>query len=433
MFYLLKFLKRRFKKNKLTIIAFLILTSTILLIYLHKRDLDLNKRLKSSLNNNTRLSDFFKPDDYDVCLNNKENLIIDDEYSVKKQVLILTRHSSKSDLFTNLTKIFKYTRIKFERSNDVYFYSKNVGVIVFEDYEDYLYTRDNKKLKSYLIENNIGVIVFNTLINEEDHKELIISNCTLNDEDFVEKFLHVTKFNKQIINIDKKISKYNEKFEAIFFDKQAKTILKCSSKSIVQQILFVNNFNNIRHVFISLNNLNSIWILKLLLIDSIRYLSKGEIDIGLKRHIQIDIDDTFVAPTGSRMIAEDVYEMLRLQEELSKNYFYHNNYKFKFNLGYCGFYYQTGNKFENEADELLIENKDKFYWFDYKYYSFQIGIKIIIFFEHRFDHTFKHLKTNFLNESSLIEQFEENLKFAKLHHIPMDTNYSVRLYRIKFY
>jgi hypothetical protein len=407
MFYLLKFLKRRFKRNKSIIIAFLILTSTILLIFLYKKDLDLNKRLKSSLFSN-RISDYVKPSDY-VCLNKKEDIIIDDdEFSIKKQVLILTRQNLKSELFTNLTKIFKYTRIKFERSNDINYYSRNIGVIIFEDYEDYLYTRDNKKLKHYLIENNVGVIVFNTL-NEDNQTELEISNCTLNDENnddnFMKNFLHITKFNKQIVNIDKKVSQYNEKFESLFFDKEAKPVLKCSSNSIAHEMLFVNNFNNIKHVFISLNNVNPIWILKLLFIDSIRYLSNGEIDIGLKRYIQIDIDDTFVAPTGSRMVTEDVYEMLRLQDELSKNYFYHNTYKFRFNLGYCGFYYQSGNRFENAADQLLIENKHKFYWFD---------------------HTFKHLKTNFLNESQLREQFEENLKFAKFHHIPIDSNYSVR-------
>ncbi len=52
----------------------------------------------------------------------------------------------------------------------------------------------------------------------------------------------------------------------------------------------------------------------------------------------------------------------------------------------------------------FIELKENFYWFD---------------------HTWAHLKAHTLNESSLREQLIENLKFAKLHGIPLGSNYSV--------
>lgn len=409
--FFLKFIRRRFKKNKTFIISVFIFFSTLLLVLLYKRDFDLNKQLKSSFNKRLRRFDYLKPNDF-VCLNNNKNrgntlYEDDDEISVvRKQVLILTKDNSKSELSANLTKIFKYTRIKFERSNDVNFTSRNIGLIIFENYKEYLYTKDNKRFKRYLIENNVGLMVFNIENNNEDDNksELEIFNCTLSKDKFVEKFLHVMKLNRQTVQVNKKISKHNEQFQSLFFNRQAKSLLECSTNLIDQHIMFVNNLNNIRHVFISLTSLNHIWMLKLLFIDSIRYLSGGAISISLKRYIQIDIDDTFVAPTGTRMIPEDVYEMLRLQDELSTNYFYHNTHGFKFNLGYCGYYYQSGSMIENEADRLLIEKKDNFYWFD---------------------HTFKHLKTNFLNESSLREQFEENLKFAKLYHLPIGSNYSV--------
>ena len=53
---------------------------------------------------------------------------------------------------------------------------------------------------------------------------------------------------------------------------------------------------------------------------------------------------------------------------------------------------------------FFSEHKDKFYWFD---------------------HTWRHYKTNLLDEKSLRKQFSDNRKFAKFYNIPIDYNYSV--------
>ena len=116
----------------------------------------------------------------------------------------------------------------------------------------------------------------------------------------------------------------------------------------------MNENDNIKSVFISLDDFNAIWLLKLLFIDAMRYATNRNIDLGLERYIQIDIDDVFVGGVDTRMIPEDVDELVRLQDELSQNFFTHNNHGFKFNLGYCGYFYLLGNEIENEGDKKFI-------------------------------------------------------------------------------
>ena len=81
--------------------------------------------------------------------------------------------------------------------------------------------------------------------------------------------------------------------------------------------MYVNIIDDIRHTFISISIIDDIWLLKSLFIDSIRYLSNGDIDIGLKRYVQIDIDDIFAV----KMFPEDAVEIIKLQNDLSKKYF----------------------------------------------------------------------------------------------------------------
>ena len=156
----------------------------------------------------------------------------------------------------------------------------------------------------------------------------------------------MTKFNTQPFEIKKSL-KYNKEFNSLFFSKEtSKSILKCNN----EEIMYVNIIDDIRHTFISISIIDDIWLLKSLFIDSIRYLSNGDIDIGLKRYVQIDIDDIFV----SKMVPEDVFELIKLQEDLSSQYFNNNQHKFKFVIGFSGKLYQNRNGSENEGDRLLI-------------------------------------------------------------------------------
>ena len=48
------------------------------------------------------------------------------------------------------------------------------------------------------------------------------------------------------------------------------------------------------------------WLYQLVLVDALNVISDGQLGFGLKRHVQIDIDDIFVGKTGRRIIKEDV-------------------------------------------------------------------------------------------------------------------------------
>lgn len=49
------------------------------------------------------------------------------------------------------------------------------------------------------------------------------------------------------------------------------------------------------------------WLHRLLLLDSLSYLSKGLLSISLERQVLVDIDDIFVGESGIRMWKEDVH------------------------------------------------------------------------------------------------------------------------------
>jgi hypothetical protein len=179
-----------------------------------------------------------------------------------------------------------------------------------------------------------------------------INECHLNNDPFLINFLHITKFNTKPIEMNTTI-KVNKDFKNLFYSKSfSKSILKCNTnqKQISEEILFFDKKDNIQHVYVCIELIDNIWLLKSLFIDSIRYLTNAEIDIGLKRYVQIDIDDVFV----SKMYPEDFNDLLSLQNELSQKYFKNNDYKIKFVIGFSGKKYQLANQFENLGDSLFI-------------------------------------------------------------------------------
>ena len=267
----------------------------------------------------------------------------------KNEVLIETQ-SNTTSLFNSLLKILISTRIKYKISNEIEkLVSNQTALVIFHDYHDYVDAWKNSTFISYLVANEIGVIVFN-----RGNDVVEIADCKLNDENFMENFLFVTRFNTQSIKINKKLT-HNSQFKSMFFNDQSMAIIKCeTSGGEPIPALFLNVVNQVKHVFFNLNSFNEIWLLKLLFIDSLRYLTNGIVDFGLKRFVQIDIDELFYSLTGTRMEPDDVVELSRLQEELSNNYFQQT---FKFNLGFSGAFYQADNK----ADQLFI-GKESFFF-----------------------------------------------------------------------
>jgi hypothetical protein len=256
---------------------------------------------------------------------------------IKNKSIIFIYSQNENDILTNDLKCMLYSmRIELKIGID-YVNTKKISIIIFKNYNDYLIVFDTK-FQNYLLYNKIGVIVFNGVDKGENIK---IDECKLNDKnfDFMINFLHLTKFTTQSIIVEKQV-KHNKIFEKLFYNEknfQSKSLLKCSiNEGYVEDLIFINEINNIKHVFVSLISLDDVWLSKLLLIDSFRYLSNNELETGLNRYIQIDIDDIFMV---NKMIPEDVHEMIRFQNEFTNRYFIHNNYKFKFTIGYSAFYF----------------------------------------------------------------------------------------------
>jgi hypothetical protein len=251
-----------------------------------------------------------------------------------KQILLLQKNQ-------NIEKILVSLRIKYRVKRNIGNYLNKTSLIIFDNTDSYF------KYKN-LINDQIGVIVLNSK-SKSNQNEIFISNCYLIDE-FLNEFLIITKFNKESIKINKTI-KFDEKFNDLFYNVSKydpKSILKCENKETnqVYDFLFTIKINQTKHVFISYDNFDNIWLLKPLFLDSIKYLSNNLIEISPRRYVLVDIDDVFLNKVNS----SDVLEMVRLQDKLTKSYFNHNEYKFKLNLGF------NGKKFNNNnnGDTNLI-------------------------------------------------------------------------------
>lgn len=97
------------------------------------------------------------------------------------------------------------------------------------------------------------------------------------------------------------------------------------------------------------------WLHKLLLLDSLSYLSHGQLSLSLNRMILVDVDDIFVGEKGTRLRKDDVMALLATQQRIQALV-----PGFKFNLGFSGKYFHHGTAEENLGDDMLLENVDRY-------------------------------------------------------------------------
>ncbi|CAF0881601.1 unnamed protein product [Adineta steineri] len=189
--------------------------------------------------------------------------------------------------------------------------------------------------------------------------------------------------------------------------------LEISHDDSTSTIVYVKNkitFEKINLMIISEENkiylsecLYNHWFIWPLFMDILRYLTSNIYDYhGLKRYIQIDIDDIFLGEKSNDYLKSNDIQALIRSQLFIQNYIKN----FRYRLGFCGYYYSNSNNNEvNESNRLLIKEKDNFIWFH---------------------HTWKHEKlTNINNKISLISSTKTNLAFAQKHKLPLDSNYVV--------
>lgn len=108
------------------------------------------------------------------------------------------------------------------------------------------------------------------------------------------------------------------------------------------------------------------WLHRLLFLDSLSYLSHGQLSLSLERLILVDIDDIFVGEVGMRLKPNDVKDLIAVQSRIQSMV-----PGFKFNLGFSGKYFHHGDPEEDKGDDLLLENTDKFMWFSHMWNHIQ--------------------------------------------------------------
>ncbi|CAF0820411.1 unnamed protein product [Brachionus calyciflorus] len=332
---------------------------------------------------------------------------IDQNFSNKNQILIFTTSKSSSQI-TFIIKIIEWIKFDFKilflkPQSNVNKAFKNLKIndsnssiyslFIFESI-DLFESIINRECLDYLINSaklyKIGFIFLNKNFNFKTQK------CALNRE--LERFYVTTKF-----SIDKNFyvntQNNDESFGALNskWDHSTRVIL-CDSKNT---ILKNQNDNCMRFIDFKINLEN---IKSSVILDILNYASYERVNLGLERFVQIDIDDIFVGQSGLRIKSNDVNELVNFQDYLNQNYFVHSSEKFKFNLGFSGYYFCSGNEEEINGDKLLIEKRKFFTWFD---------------------HTWSHYQPHLLNSSLLNEQLYFNFDFARKYDLNTDTFYAV--------
>uniref|UniRef100_A0A8R1IPM3 HSNSD domain-containing protein n=1 Tax=Caenorhabditis japonica TaxID=281687 RepID=A0A8R1IPM3_CAEJA len=89
---------------------------------------------------------------------------------------------------------------------------------------------------------------------------------------------------------------------------------------------------------------------KMVFLDSLWWAMGDEKSVSMDRFIQVDIDDVFVGAQGTRIVEEDVRQLITAQHEFQSKYVEN----FQFMLGFSGSYFRNGDELEDRGDELLI-------------------------------------------------------------------------------
>ncbi|KAF5297737.1 hypothetical protein FQR65_LT09911 [Abscondita terminalis] len=328
-----------------------------------------------------------------------------------------------SKLGREIAELLVYTRIKYkvEVSGKSLPVLTNLdkgryGVIVFENFNKYL-QMDNwnrELLDKYCREYMVGVIGFinpseETLIGAQlkGFPLFIYTNLKLKDAGLnaASQILRLARAGETawgtLPGDDWTIFKANHStYEPLEWahrdaDYHADGVIRTPLPTIIQDH---GLFDNIQRVIFGSGL--KFWLHRLLFLDSLSYLSHGQLSLSLDRLFLVDIDDIFVGEVGTRLKPDDVKALLATQERIQNMIV-----GFKFNLGFSGKYFHHGNNEEDKGDDLILENIDKFMWFS-----------------HMWNHQQPHLYDNL---TQLTEDMLLNKNFAKEKCIPVDSGYSV--------
>ena len=129
-------------------------------------------------------------------------------------------------------------------------------------------------------------------------------------------------------------------------------------------IVIEDKDSDIAKILIGGSHVLHFWFMKLVFIDALHFLTRGEVSFPLTRYVLVDIDDIFVG--AARLVPSDVHAMVKSQEEMTKLVT-----GFQYNLGFSGKYFKNGNEEENAGDEAMVAAANKFWWFPHMWKHIQ--------------------------------------------------------------
>lgn len=286
--------------------------------------------------------------------------------TIDRRVLIVTGSSSPKKTSSNvneLVQIFETNRYKYKIVESSWLNrlklsspltNRSFYSLVIVDYPDFVHLPQLESLIEHCRKFRIGIIY----LTGQTFTISSSSNCTLNY--FESKFFKTTKINKmESVLINEAVSLITNAL--VFIKRPAKhtldhnsytPIVKCNNENVL--VYKTSDHDRMLREIIVYANLNLL--LPTLILDLLEFASYGLFNVDLTRYVQIDIDDIFVARTGIRMKPQDVYALEDFQNYLNSTVFVSNQFGFKFNLGFSGYYFKSGSSLENLADQLLIGN-----------------------------------------------------------------------------
>lgn len=269
-------------------------------------------------------------------------------------------------------------------------------MVIFENFDRYLQlSRWNYDLlNEYCVQYGVGVVGF---VSKEDKSRRIhplkrsallvksnvqISDYHLNDDSAL---LRITKAGSVHRSL---VSKKN--WTVFYFNRTnyEPVALAYQSGGLVATVVQdLGRVDGVRRVLFG-NDL-AFWLHKLLLLDSISFLTGEKLSLPLERYLQIDIDDIFVGERGTRLKANDVDALVEAQERFRASI-----EGFQFNLGFSGKHLHRGDDQEDLGDDRLLKMAGHFSWFC-----------------HMYAHSQPHLQAN---QSVLENQMQLNKEFAEV-------------------
>ncbi|KAF5402591.1 Bifunctional heparan sulfate N-deacetylase/N-sulfotransferase [Paragonimus heterotremus] len=120
-------------------------------------------------------------------------------------------------------------------------------------------------------------------------------------------------------------------------------------------------------------------------------LRQNAVPHDLLRWLLVDIDDVFLHGSGVAFTVEDAMSIVRAQNQWRRSV-----PDFKFNLGFCGHFFERADELDKAGYNKLLELRHEFYWFD---------------------HLWNHHQAHQLNETELVSLMK--------HDIPVHSAYAV--------